>query len=80
VSQDRVYGHARSGDPITDREIEALAAEAEAGYDVGTLLLRRAKRGRPALGLAPASVESVSPDPRSATEDAPVARTRRNTC
>jgi hypothetical protein len=78
VSQDRVYGHTRSGDPITDREIEALAVEAEAGYDVGTLLLRRAKRGRPALGLAPASVESVRPDPRLATADAPVATTRRN--
>jgi hypothetical protein len=78
VSQDRVYGHTHSGDPITDRETEALAAEAEAGYDVGTLLLRRAKRGRPALGLAPASVESVRPDPRWATEEAAVARTRRN--
>jgi hypothetical protein len=78
VSQDRVYGHTRSGDPITDREIEALAAEAEAGYDVGTLLLRRAKRGRAALGLAPASVESGRPDPRLATEEAAVARTRRN--
>jgi hypothetical protein len=78
VSQDRVYGHTRSGDPITDREIEALAAEAGAGYDVGTLLLRRAKRGRPALGLLPASVESVRPDQRLATEEAAVARTRRN--
>jgi hypothetical protein len=80
MNQDRVYGHARSGDPITDREIEAPAAEAEAeaGYDVGTLLLRRAKRGRPALGSAPASVESVRPDPRLATEEAAVARTRRN--
>ncbi len=78
MSHDCVYGHTRSGDPITDKEIEALAAEADAGYDVDTLLLRRAKRGRPALGLAPASVESVRPDPRAATEDAPVARTRRN--
>jgi hypothetical protein len=47
VSQDRVYGHTRSGDPLTDREIEALAAEAEAGYDVGTLLLRRASADDP---------------------------------
>ncbi len=78
MSQGRVYGRTRSGDPIADREIEALAAEAEAGYDVGTLLLRRAKRGRPALGLAPASVESVRLDPRLATEEAAVARTRRD--
>jgi uncharacterized protein (DUF4415 family) len=63
VSQERVYGHTRSGKPITDKEIEALAAEAEAGYDVDTLLVRRAKRGRPTLGSAPASVESVRLDP-----------------
>lgn len=63
MTHDRVYGHTRSGKPITDKEIEALAAEAEAGYDVDTLLERRAKRGRPALGSAPASVESVRLDP-----------------
>jgi hypothetical protein len=59
------------------REIEALAAEAEVGYDVDTLLLRRAQRGRPAQGLAPESVESVRPDPRLATEEVAAARTRR---
>jgi uncharacterized protein (DUF4415 family) len=63
VSKDRVYGHTRSGKPITDEEIESLAAEAEAGYDVEALLARRGKRGRPALGSAPASVESVRLDP-----------------
>jgi uncharacterized protein (DUF4415 family) len=63
VSQDRVYGHTRSGKPITDNEVEALAVEAEAGYDVDTLLARRGKRGRPTLGSAPASVESVRLDP-----------------
>jgi uncharacterized protein (DUF4415 family) len=63
VSKDRVYGHSRSGKPITDEEIEALAAEAESGYDVDALLARRGKRGRPALGSAPASVESVRLDP-----------------
>ena len=55
MSQDRVYGHRRAGKPITDKEIEVLAAEAEAGYDVDTLLVRRAKRGRPTLESAPAS-------------------------
>jgi hypothetical protein len=34
VSRDRVYGHTRSGEPITNKDIETLAAEAEAGYDV----------------------------------------------
>jgi len=63
VSKDRVYGHTRDGKPITEKEIEALAAEAESGYDVDTLLARRGKRGRPALGSAPASVESVRLDP-----------------
>ncbi len=63
MSKDHVYGHTRSGEPVTDKEIETLAAEAEAGYDVDTLLARRGKRGRPALGSAPASVESVRLDP-----------------
>ncbi len=63
MSQDRVYGHTRSGKAITDMEIEALAAEAEAGYDVDALVARRGKRGRPPLGSAPASVESVRLDP-----------------
>jgi uncharacterized protein (DUF4415 family) len=63
VSKDRVYGHSRSGKPITEEEIEALAAEAESGYDVDTLVARRGRRGRPTLGSAPASVESVRLDP-----------------
>jgi len=48
---------------LTDSEIEALADEAEAGYDVDDLVARRKKRGRPTLGSAPASVESVRLDP-----------------
>jgi uncharacterized protein (DUF4415 family) len=63
MSKDRVYGHAQSGKPITDGQIETLAAEAETGYDVEALLARKGKRGRPALGSAPASVESVRLDP-----------------
>jgi len=78
VSQARVYGHTRSGKPITEKEIETLSAEADAGYDVDALLARSAKRERPALWSAPAIVESVSPDPRLAIEEATVARTRRN--
>ena len=48
---------------LTDSEIEALADEAEAGYDIDHLVARRNKRGRPTLGSAPASVESVRLDP-----------------
>jgi hypothetical protein len=59
----RVYGYTSSGLPITDSEVEALAAEAKAGYNVDELIARRPTRGRPALGSAPASVESVRLDP-----------------
>jgi CRISPR-associated endonuclease/helicase Cas3 len=45
------------------RHIEKVAAEAEAGYDVEPLIARRNKRGRPTIGTAPASVESVRLDP-----------------
>jgi predicted transcriptional regulator len=48
---------------VADQDIENLAAEAEAGYDVEALIARRNKRGRPTLGNAPASVESVRLDP-----------------
>jgi len=57
------YGHTRSGQPITDADVQRLAEEAERGYDVDALIARRSKRGRPALGSAPASVESVRLDP-----------------
>jgi hypothetical protein len=63
MSEPRIYGHTRSGRPITDTDVEALAAEAEVGYDVDELIARRPKRGRPALGSSPASVESVRLDP-----------------
>ncbi len=55
-------------------EIAALAAEAEAGYDVEQLRARRGKRGRPALGSAPAEVESVRLDPELRQELADRAR------
>jgi hypothetical protein len=63
MTDERIYGHTRSGQPITDSDVQALAAEAEAGYDVDRLIARRPKRGRPALGSSPASVESVRLDP-----------------
>jgi Ribbon-helix-helix protein, copG family len=63
MTEPTIHGHTQSGRPITDQDVESLAAEAEAGYDVETLIVRRNKRGRPALGSAPASVESVRLDP-----------------
>jgi CRISPR-associated endonuclease/helicase Cas3 len=63
MTESRVHGHTKSGRAITDEDVEKLAAEAEAGYDVETLIARRNKRGRPTIGNAPASVESVRLDP-----------------
>ena len=60
----RNYGHTESGAPITDQMIERLADEAEAGFDVDEILARRGKRGRPRLGSAPSTVESVRLDPQ----------------
>lgn len=49
------------GKVLTDADIEALADEAERGYDVDALKSRR--RGRPMLGSAPAEVVPVRLDP-----------------
>ena len=68
MTKPKIHGHTRSGRPITDAVIGDLAAKAEAGYDVDELIARRGKRGRPALGSAPASVESVRLDPELSQE------------
>jgi Ribbon-helix-helix protein, copG family len=59
----RVHGRTPSGDAITEYEIERLSAAAEPGYDVDALIGRRGRRGRPPIGNAPSSVESVRLDP-----------------
>lgn len=59
----RTYGHTTSGKPIDDDLIDNLADEAEAGFDVDKVIARRGKRGRPRLGSAPSTVESVRLDP-----------------
>lgn len=56
------HGTTRDGAPITDETVEALADEAERGYDVDEILRRR-RGGRPAMGSAAAGVESVRLDP-----------------
>ena len=58
----RTHGKRKDGTPITDEDIEAMADEAERGYDAEAILRRR-QGGRPAMGSAPASVESVRLDP-----------------
>jgi hypothetical protein len=63
MTDGRIHGHTKSGKPISDRDVERHAADTEAGYDVDVLIARRNKRGRPAIGAAAASVESVRLDP-----------------
>ncbi len=55
------YGKTASGVPITNQLVDKLAKGAEAGYDVEEMLRRRG--GRPPIGSAAASVESVRLDP-----------------
>jgi len=58
----KTHGKRSDGTPITDEDVETLADEAERGYDVDDILRRR-QGGRPAMGSAPAEVESVRLDP-----------------
>ena len=46
-----------------DELVERLADEAEQGYDVDEIIARRGRRGRPPLGSAASTVESVRLDP-----------------
>jgi hypothetical protein len=57
----KTYGRTPDGTLITEELVEQLSREAEAGYDVDRILERR--RGRPAMGSGPATVESVRLDP-----------------
>jgi hypothetical protein len=58
----KTHGRTASGVPITDELVSKLAEKAEAGYDVEQTLRRRG--GRPPIGSAAASVESVRLDPK----------------
>ncbi|MPZ66988.1 MAG: ribbon-helix-helix protein, CopG family [Pseudonocardiaceae bacterium] len=55
------HGTKEDGTPITDETVEALVDEAEYGYEVDDVIRRRG--GRPAIGSAAATVESVRLDP-----------------
>jgi predicted HicB family RNase H-like nuclease len=61
VKKAGTYGTTPEGAPIDDAMLEALADEAEQGYDVTAITRRRG--GRPPMGSAAASVESVRLDP-----------------
>jgi len=67
----RTYGKTKSGQPIDEAMIETLAEEADKGYEPGQLLEKPRGRGRPPLGAAAKSVESVRLEPslRAAAED-----------
>lgn len=56
------HGTKADGTPITDEMVEAMADEAEQGYDVGEIMRRR-HGGRPPMGSTASSVESVRLDP-----------------
>ena len=60
---ERTYGFTKSGKPIDDEMIQELADEAERGYRSGQLEGHRRGPGRPPLGDAAKSVESVRLDP-----------------
>ena len=61
MARKKTSGKTASGKPITDELVEKLADKAEAGYDVDETIRRRG--GRPPIGSAAASVESVRLDP-----------------
>jgi hypothetical protein len=61
MAKKKSHGKTAGGKPITEEMVEKLAMRAEAGYDVDETLRRRP--GRPAIGSAPATVESVRLEP-----------------
>ncbi len=60
ADEKRAY-RTKTGEVVTDADIDALADEAERGYDVAVLKAQR--RGRPLLGSGPAEVVPVRLDP-----------------
>jgi len=62
MTMPKTHGTRKDGTPITDKTVEDLAQEVEQGYDVDEILRAR-QVGRPAMGSAPAIVESVGLDP-----------------
>ncbi len=71
------HGRTLSGVPITDELVSELAEKAEVGYEVDEMLQRRG--GRPPIGSAAATVESVRLDPELREALARRARSDRET-
>jgi hypothetical protein len=61
MTEDKKTYKTKTGRILTDADIEAMADEAEQGYDVEPLMRRR--RGRPMIGAAPSEVVPVRLDP-----------------
>ena len=59
----KTYGTTKKGELITERMIEGFVEEAERGYAPGSLRDMPRGRGRPPLGDAAKTVESVRLDP-----------------
>ena len=57
------YGQTKSGEPITEAMIERFVEEAKRSYEPEQLKGRRRSPGRPPLGDAAKSVESVRLEP-----------------
>ena len=75
MTDQQIYGHTQSGEPITEEMIERFAEEAERGYQVDQLKGRRRGPGRPQLGEAAKTVESVRLEPELRDEVARRAET-----
>lgn len=61
MTTEKRLGQPRSGKPITEELLNELADQAERGFDVDEIIRRRG--GRPPMGSAAASVESVRLEP-----------------
>ena len=70
MSAERSYGRTKSGKPISNEMIDQLAQEAERGYEPGQLHGQRRGPGRPPLGNAAKTVESVRLEPTLRAEAA----------
>ncbi|MGH9109198.1 MAG: CopG family transcriptional regulator [Acidimicrobiales bacterium] len=62
MTDQRIYGHTKGGEPIIDAMIERFAEEADRNYEPGQMKGRRRGPGLPSIGGAAESVESVRLD------------------